>query len=446
MNRNRRDFIGLASGAAAAALVKPAAALAAPPCTNPGPSTPGKPWTIPYGQLQKPRVSVYTYTAAQWTLLNNAYTKMRALPASDPRSLTAQQNVHAWYCAQCNSTVADIHGRWTFFAWHRAFLFFHERILGSLVGDMSLRLPYWDWENPARRVLPANYYSGALNDTTRQLTSGMSVERNVPGVGYYDLNQVPAQIALNFTNVGGDATSAGVVENGEHGFVHMSVGGINGDMGNLLLAAGDPVFFAHHSNVDRLWYSWENYGGHADPTGAFQALSFTFYDENKVWRSITAAQTIPTTKLGYTYDTKVTPPLKFTNLHPFPLLLERNLIKPPSPETVTAAGEAAQTVVSLSKLQFTGTGVFIVEVHHGSTTHEVGRFFVVPHMQGRAMDTGTRRANLNFIVGPDVAKALAQSGAAITVRQSVPGSKLLAVPFGKPAPAALESLSIAPVR
>jgi len=31
-------------------------------------------------------------------------------------------------------------------------------------------------------------------------------------------------------------------------------------MGNLGFAARDPIFFAHHSNIDKLWSNWNSVG------------------------------------------------------------------------------------------------------------------------------------------------------------------------------------------
>jgi tyrosinase len=31
-------------------------------------------------------------------------------------------------------------------------------------------------------------------------------------------------------------------------------------------AAQDPIFWLHHSNIDRLWETWRNQPGHALPT------------------------------------------------------------------------------------------------------------------------------------------------------------------------------------
>ncbi|HEY5908783.1 MAG TPA: tyrosinase family protein, partial [Vicinamibacteria bacterium] len=75
---------------------------------------------------------------------------------SDPRGFAHQANIHCWNCGGVGSGI-QVHGSWQFFAWHRAYLYFHERILGKLVGDMEFRLPYWDWDVASHRKLPPAY-------------------------------------------------------------------------------------------------------------------------------------------------------------------------------------------------------------------------------------------------------------------------------------------------
>jgi hypothetical protein len=97
--------------------------------------------------------------------------------------------------------------------------------------------------------------------------------------------------AADFTEFGGTATGSGIPEGAPHGSVHVDV---DGDMGFFETAAKDPVFYAHHSNVDKIWSDWnKGSSSHTNPTSsAFLNLSWNFYDENKVWRSITAAQVL----------------------------------------------------------------------------------------------------------------------------------------------------------
>ncbi|KAF3904429.1 Tyrosinase [Orbilia brochopaga] len=44
---------------------------------------------------------------------------------------------------------------------------------------------------------------------------------------------------------------------GIHGGGHYGIGGTYGIMGDLYLSPGDPSFWLHHSNLDRVWHSWQ---------------------------------------------------------------------------------------------------------------------------------------------------------------------------------------------
>jgi len=79
---------------------------------------------------------------------------------------------------------------------------------------------------------------------------------------------------------------------------------------NLVRAAYDPLFFAHHANIDRLWEIWRGSDGsdHAmsepwDVAGF--ADTFEFFDvgsPEEPYR-VSVAQTRNTVDLGYTYST-----------------------------------------------------------------------------------------------------------------------------------------------
>lgn len=110
----------------------------------------------------------------------------------------------------------------------------------------------------------------------------------------------------------GDATNpqgAGSLEQSPHGPVHVWTGDPSNtqlDMGNLYSAARDPIFFAHHANIDRIWNVWKTIPGgrrndFTDPD--WLNSEFIFYDENQVPVKVKVKDAVSTEALGYTYQT-----------------------------------------------------------------------------------------------------------------------------------------------
>lgn len=301
---SRRAFLGTVGLAASAAgivgtdLLLPASAEAQS-CSPPGAGTP-VPWRRDCRPVQARRPAS-TLNASEVQKLKAAYKAMRDLAASDPtdpRGMLHQANVHCWNCGQST----QIHGSWSFFAWHRAELYFHERILGKLINDENFRLPYWDWDVPSHRTLPSPYTSP--NDASNSLfnaTRTKSPTDQIPAAWVDDEVMEGILTLGTFPEFGGTATGSGSPEGTPHGPVH---GWVGGNMGTFANAAKDPVFFAHHSNIDKIWSDWHKLDSlHTDPTDpAFLNLTFTFFDENKVWRSIKASQVLDhENRLRYVY-------------------------------------------------------------------------------------------------------------------------------------------------
>ncbi|HKE32502.1 MAG TPA: tyrosinase family protein [Candidatus Angelobacter sp.] len=316
---NRRRFLqGAATIAGSAAFASNSffstlSALAQDPPTCPAPPSGGTPFAP--GSDTRPivlRKSAGALTPAEVTKFKAAYTALRGLPASDKRTWVLQADIHALYCHQCTGDPTQIHGSWNFFPWHRAYLYYFERILGSLVGDLNnFRIPYWDWENI--RTLPSPYVSP--NNSTNSLWDGNRNSGMAGGGSLPASDGTSARIAVldgmtDFATFGGTSGWGGACENDPHGNIHMDCGVVSSphhDMGNLGYAARDALFFAHHCNIDKIWSNWNGLSGppgaYKNPTDpGFLNARWSFWDENQHAVSISAADVLNHEKnLRYTY-------------------------------------------------------------------------------------------------------------------------------------------------
>ncbi|PNX63321.1 polyphenol oxidase chloroplastic-like, partial [Trifolium pratense] len=86
------------------------------------------------------------------------------------------------------------------------------------------------------------------------------------------------------------------------------------DMGTFYTAARDPLFYPHHSNLDRMWVMWKNLEeGRKDYSDDLDWLesTFFFYDENANLVRVKIRDSIDTIKLGYVYEDVNMPWLNF---------------------------------------------------------------------------------------------------------------------------------------
>ena len=83
---------------------------------------------------------------ADITTYKEAVTLMKALPSSDPRSWNNQAAIHGSVCP-CPPGGFNFcqHGTDHFFDWHRAYLYYFEKICQKLTGNANFGLPYWNW-------------------------------------------------------------------------------------------------------------------------------------------------------------------------------------------------------------------------------------------------------------------------------------------------------------
>lgn len=241
---------------------------------------------------------------------------------NDPKGWLRNARAHADYCAIGGADAKQVHFCWWFLSWHRAFISLTERKLREISGDASIAFPYWNWSSDRR--IPASFSrSGSPLSRAERGIPPREVQdgevdyfprdpaRRKLGVAALEAKTFEAKQASDIPfSFGGvqRPNSAGIYGNSRlegvpHGPIHNYVGG---DMADFVTAGRDPIFFAHHGNLDRLWEIWRQ-----DPakkatepslSHAFTHHSFPFEWLDGTVIMISAADTLDTTKLGYRYD------------------------------------------------------------------------------------------------------------------------------------------------
>jgi tyrosinase len=185
-----------------------------------------------------------------------------------------------------------------FLPWHRMYVYYFELIVRQISYEPSFTLPYWNYSNPAQAAIPPEF---------AVTTSPLYRQTRNPGVNTG--NKIPANLvalsALQDKTYSASGASGGFcadLDFGLHGNVHVWVGNSSQGMGTVPWAANDPIFWMHHSNIDRLWASW-NKGNCKNPTASAwlnQPFVFSDLSGNKVVATVKNFNDIA--QLGYTYD------------------------------------------------------------------------------------------------------------------------------------------------
>ncbi|TKY59314.1 Polyphenol oxidase A1 [Spatholobus suberectus] len=292
---------------------------------------------------------------------------MKALPTDDPRNFIQQANVHCAYCEGFYDQLGfpgvklQVHCSWLFFPFHRWYLYFYERILGSLIGDPNFALPFWNWDNPRGGMTIPSIYTDTNSplfdpnrDSHHQPPTLIDLDHNQSSypkarndiindnlITMYkqvvSLGKLPSLFLGSPYRAGCPPNpGAGSLEQKPHNIVHNWTGDEtlphNQDMGNFYTAGRDPIFFAHHANVDRMWNIWKTKvpcGKRRDFTDPdWLESSFLFYDEDANLVRVKVKDCLDTTRLGYAFQEVDIPWLNYgpKPKHPQPSVLR---LEPP---------------------------------------------------------------------------------------------------------------------
>jgi hypothetical protein len=291
--------------------------------------------------------------------LKNGVAVMKARKPSDPTSWFFQAAIHGVSTSLMNTAVGIDPAVWAverkkfwnqcphfgnassadFMIWHRAYVYYFERILRAASGDDSLTIPYWDYSDPGQRGCPQ-----VFADPDVDPNSSSPVARNplydarreqAWVLGLYELSDTAVSTTKAFAQntyfassadhaFGGywqdlEPNSQGAIERSPHNLIHFAVGGVistdggvvtdnafAGLMADPTTSAHDPLFWVHHSNIDRLWNVWGcmsgNSWGPAPPDTWLDTAPWWFYDADGTPKNLPRRFYIDSRALGIAFD------------------------------------------------------------------------------------------------------------------------------------------------
>src|SRR3954453_15764359 len=232
-------------------------------------------------------------TTGQLADLREAITKAQAV--TDDRGYQAWAGIHG-----LPLPISCTHHSTLFLPWHRAYLYFFEKALQDQVPGVTL--PWWDWTRDHTDV-PVPYRRARVNNKRNPLhdspiqPSGRpdpSETRTFREEGQFGSLPTAQELAAVLQNT--DFFTFQTQLESLHDGVHVWVGGT---MGDISVAAYDPVFWAHHAMVDRVWSLWQLRHPGAGPPASLRDTALAPFP-------MTVRDTLDLTHLGYDYAVRTT--------------------------------------------------------------------------------------------------------------------------------------------
>lgn len=227
------------------------------------------------------------------------------------------------------------HGTPWFFAWHRLYLYYFEKVLQKAANDPNLFLPYWDYTDPANLAMPMPYTSCMYFDAQGHVEmNALNEARRTPGWNSPGGNALDATA----TNINDALKDKGYfvyqndIEGNVHGYVHCTVVPCPGpDMGAVGYSANDPIFWAHHANIDRMWDCWTSLGN-PNPTGNANWM-------NKSFSFVDADGNLVTNQVADLFNGKI----KFNYVYQQASNCARPVVQPEAPPAAPMSTEAVES-------------------------------------------------------------------------------------------------------
>ncbi|MEN2398614.1 tyrosinase family protein [Flavobacterium sp. MC2016-06] len=191
-----------------------------------------------------------------------------------PEYQTEKDKLWAW--SDCTHKRNSESASLNFLLWHRMYTWYLEKIIRDLSGKKDFALPYWNYGNEGTvdNTLPEKVSSkdGSLYTAARYTV--LNAGKPIPESNVKDIQASLNELKTN-PSFSGSAGFSKSLEIAPHGYMHDLIGGeyatpspetyyneiyqkdFSGLMANVPSAGFDPVFWLHHSMIDRIWESWD---------------------------------------------------------------------------------------------------------------------------------------------------------------------------------------------
>jgi tyrosinase len=339
-------------------------------------------WGLPKSAKASPRMRYNAATPEGKAMLRiyaSGVAAMKARSPSDARSWTFQWYIHAtpqpkpqlissvfgstpsvarsvanetWYTCQSHMNQPEDY----FLPWHRLYLLQFEEIIRTVTAHAEFTLPYWDYTTPASYAIPEEFQTKNSHDPvfsslfvanrnkdggqlkSADINAGAPLNKYFPGMKNFLV--LPDLTDTNYSSF------CGQLDNNLHGVVHVYTGDAS-NMGTIPTAAGDPIFWLHHCNIDRIWAGWNAAGG-ANPAQTngtnWADTKFVFADDSGNRTELAISTISDSSALPYAYDLLPKPaakPLLLAGSSPMDHVMLKSIAGGAEP---SAAGATAQPV------------------------------------------------------------------------------------------------------
>jgi peroxiredoxin/N-acetylneuraminic acid mutarotase len=257
--------------------------------------------------------------------------------------------------------------QWYFLPWHRHMLHQFEQTIREVLKDDDFSLPYWNpvTGDEADLSLPLVFRDpgSPLFNSTRWPWVNGGERIDTLWMNWLTLDCLNEKLYIDSPT--GSLGFCPRMDQNPHFFTHIAIGG---DMADFATVGGDPLFYLHHCNLDRIWESWNRLGNSNPTDPKYLDRKFTFADRNgkRVDLPVSAGDRIA--QLGYEYDKYEQPPKPGSGARKpavAPLAqtspVSREIAKPvagPSPATAWTLPDGFGKTFSLS--QYKGRQVVVI--------------------------------------------------------------------------------------